>query len=411
VFLSVSREIIARLPKSDLHLHLDGSIRLTTLIELAKQEGVELPSYTVEGLRKTVFKDSYANLEDYLRGFACSCAVMQSPENLERVAFELAADCQAEGVRYIEVRFAPQLHVGVNMDMVAVFHAVNRGLERARREFNSRPGVVDRSEPHFDYGIIACAMRFFNADFSSHYGDFLSVHPYTSLDRVFGMASLELAGAAAFAKDEEGLPVVGVDLAGPEMGYPPIHHREAYMRATRSFLRKTVHAGEAYGPESIFQAITELHADRIGHGTSLLNPEAIRNRGIVDREKYVRNLVQFIADRRITIEVCLTSNLQTDPTITRLEDHPFGEMLKNKLSVALCTDNRTISNTTSTDEMYKAAKAFGLGLKELKTLVIYGFKRSFYPGRYAEKRKYVRKCMEYFERIEKEFGEESAHGV
>jgi len=407
----VDRELIRRLPKSDLHLHLDGSIRLPTLIELARSEGVELPSYTVEGLKETLFRKRYTDLEEYLWAFTLTCAVLQSYENLERVAYELALDNQAEGVRYIEVRFAPQLHATRGMDMPSVLSAVNNGLDRAKREFNARHEVESGSEPPFEYGIIACAMRFFSENFSQYYSDMVSAHPYTTPDRVFGLASLELVGAASFARNEGGLPVVGVDLAGPEEGYPPVHHREAYMQAHRSFLRKTVHAGEAYGPESIFQAITELHADRIGHGTSLFDPGAIRDPNIEDRERYIDELVQFIADRRITMEVCLTSNLQTDPTLLSLSDHPFRKMMENRLSVVLCTDNRTVSDTTVTDELYKASKAFRLGMKELKTLVVYGFKRSFYPGRYAEKREYVRQCMEYFEKVEKTYAGGAEDGM
>jgi adenosine deaminase len=128
-----------------------------------------------------------------------------------------------------------------------------------------------------------------------------------------------------------------------------MHYKEAYDFAHRNFLKKTVHAGEDYGPESIFQAITELHADRIGHATSLLNPDAIRSKFIKDRERYIRNLAQFIADRRITLEICLTSNQQTNPSYRKLSDHPFGTMMDYKLSVTLCTDNRTVSNTSMTD--------------------------------------------------------------
>lgn len=171
------------------------------------------------------------------------------------------------------------------------------------------------------------------------------------------------------------------------------------MLAQRNFIKKTVHAGEAYGPESIYQAITELGADRIGHGTSLFNPDAISDPEILDRERYVDDLVQFIADRRITLEVCLTSNMQTDPSLERLEDHPFRHMVDNRLSCSICTDNRTVSHTTVTDEVFKAVSAFDLSMRELKNLIVYGFKRSFFPGTYREKRDYVRKCMEYFERV------------
>ncbi|MBN2498117.1 MAG: adenosine deaminase family protein [Deltaproteobacteria bacterium] len=399
----ITKAFLTRLPKSDLHLHLDGSLRLNTLIELARKVEMKLPSYTEEGLRELVFKQEYTSLEEYLRGFSYTLAVLQDPEALARVAFELACDNQAEGVRYIEVRLAPQLHAHGSFDTIEALRAVSDGLERAKRDFNAREEVRSGEEPPFDYGIISCSMRYFDEKSSPFHAGFLGAHRYSDLDRVFGLASLELVLASARARDEHGLPVVGVDLAGPEKGYPPIHHREAYLLAQRHFLRKTVHAGEAYGPESIYQAITELHAERIGHGTSLLNPAAVQDPDIADPVGYVADLARFIADRRITLEVCLTSNQQTNPSLRRLETHPFGEMMKLRLSICICTDNRTVSNTTVTDELYKAVTVFDLDLHYLKNLLVYGFKRSFFPGPYAEKRKYVRRCMDYFEKLEAEY--------
>lgn len=174
-------------------------------------------------------------------------------------------------------------------------------------------------------------MRYFNKHFSPYYNDIVSVHSFSDEDKIFGLASLQVVGAAVKARREMDLPVVGIDLAGPEKGNPPIHHRDAYMLAQRNFLNKTVHAGEAYGPESIFQAITELGAGRIGHGTSLFKPDAITDTSIVNRELYVNDLVQFIANRRITMEVCLTSNMQTDPSLKRLEDRSdFSELALHK---------------------------------------------------------------------------------
>ncbi len=397
--MKITRELIEKMPKTDLHLHLDGSIRIETLIELARQEGVELPSSTVQGLKETVFKDNYESLDDYLKGFGYTCAVMRNRENIERISYELALDNQKEGVRYIEVRFAPQLHAGAEMNLLQTIQAVDSGLARAKREFNERPVIMQGEEPPFEYGIITCAMRYFNRHFSDYFRDIISVHSFSTEQKIFGLASLELVGAGIQARKELEIPVVGIDIAGSEKGNPPVHHREAYMLAQRNFINKTVHAGEAYGPESIYQAITELGADRIGHGTSLFNPDAISDREIIDRERYVDDLVQFIADRRITLEVCLTSNMQTDPSLERLEDHPFRHMVDNRLSCSICTDNRTVSHTTVTDEVFKAVNAFDLSLKELKNLIVYGFKRSFYPGTYREKRDYVRKCMEYFEKV------------
>ena len=398
----MNHALLKKLPKTDLHMHLDGSVRLSTLIELARESDIKLPSYTESGLRETVFKNDYKDLDDYLKGFAYTTAVMQTKENLERIAFEVAEDNQNEGVRYIEVRFAPQLHANDEMDIIECIRAVNKGLDRAETKFNSRPEVVDGHEPPFHYGIIACAMRFFTPAFSTWYGRFFEMHKHTKPERVFSLASLELEAAVSEAKWEENLPVVGIDLAGSEKGWPAINHLIAFRRAQKHFLKKTVHAGEAYGPESIYQAITELYADRIGHGLTLLDPGSVRSEDIINAEAYVDSLAEFIADRRITIEVCLTSNQQTNPAYRDLANHPFGEMMKRKLSVSICTDNRTISNTTVTKELHKAVNAFNLTRNDLKNILVYGFKRSFFPGKYNEKRAYVRSCMEYFEKIESE---------
>ncbi len=400
----ISREFLLSIPKTDVHLHLDGSLRLSTLIELAQEYQVKLPSYTEEGLRETVFKDKYASLEEYLAGFAFTTAVMQSEAALERVAYELAIDNQNEGVRYIEVRFAPQLHQHKHMNAINVLKSINKGFLRAKREFNSRSEVVSHLEPQFEYGIIVCAMRMFARGFSEYFDDLLSVHAHSDPRQVFGLASQELVRASVYARDEFDIPVVGFDLAGAENGYPADDHKEAYNIAHKNFLQKTVHAGEAYGPESIFQAITDCHADRIGHGFYLFNPDKITDLSIQDREGYIADLSGYIADRRITIEVCLTSNMQTNPELKSISEHTFQKMRKAKLSVTFCTDNRLVSNTTVTEELEKAVAAFAISPRELKNYVIYGFKRSFFPRTYLEKREYVRSIIDYYEAMEKKFG-------
>jgi adenosine deaminase len=166
-------------------------------------------------------------------------------------------------------------------------------------------------------------------------------------------------------------------------------------------MAKTVHAGEAYGPPSIFQAITELHADRIGHGFYLFNTTKFENEPIKDRKAYVESLAQYIADRRVTIEVNLTSNLQTIPMLGTLKKHSFQNMIDHGLSTAICTDNRTVSKTSVTKEVMLALENFTLTPKQLKNIIVYGFKRSFFPGNYAEKRRYVRQCIDYYEKIVK----------
>jgi len=400
--MRITREFIEKLPKSDLHVHLDGSIRLETLIDLARQQNVELPSYTTEGLRELVFKDKYQNLGEYLAGFGYTTRVLQNAEALERVAYELAEDYAGEGIRYIEIRFAPQLHVHQNLYMEHVLDAVNRGLSGFASRFNRQERIVSGAEPAFRFGIICCAMRMFNAKFSAYYDKFSSVHHFSPQKRVLRLASEELAMAAVKIRDDMGLPIVGFDLAGQESGYPAEDHRSAYHYAHRNFLKKTVHAGEAYGPESIFQAITDLYADRIGHGFHLYSTDIIANPAITDKEAYVRKLANFIADRRITLEVCLTSNMQTMPELKRLEDHALKKFLEHNLSISLCTDNRTVSNTSITQEIELAVKHFNVDLKRLKNILIYGFKRSFFPGSYTEKREYVRQIIDYYEFLERQ---------
>ncbi|MCH8019790.1 adenosine deaminase family protein, partial [candidate division KSB1 bacterium] len=220
-------ELINRIPKTDLHVHLDGSLRLQTLIEIAKKENVELPSATVEGLNELVFKDNYANLEEYLKTFGYSCAVMQKPEYLEQIAYELAQDNQNEGVRYIEVRFAPQLHINKNMDMKMVIASVDKGLERAQKEFNLRPEVKSGYEPPFYYGIIVSALRAFGP-YSEYYANFINSLAYSDMKNIVGLCSLELARGAVKTRDELGVPIVALDLAGAEKGNPAKDHRKAF---------------------------------------------------------------------------------------------------------------------------------------------------------------------------------------
>ena len=401
--MQITENLIKALPKTDLHVHLDGSIRIATLIDLAKEYNVALPSYEEAGLRELVFKDRYESLGDYLKGFAYTVSVLQSELALERCAYEFAQDNYREGVRYFEVRFAPQLHVHQHMNAVMVIKAVNRGLKRAKEEFNQKDTIQAGLEPSYEYGIIVCAMRMFNKNFSEYYENLLSAHRYTPAKDVYGMASLEMVRAAITARDVHGLPVVGFDLAGEEAGYPAEDHVQAFTYAHKKFLKKTVHAGEAYGPESIFQAITDLYADRIGHGTYLLDPQAISSNEIKNPHQYVEQLSQYIADRRITLEICLTSNLQTNPQMTSLEQHSFKELRKHRLSTTICTDNRTVSNTTVSRELMLAVKHLQLDLVDLKSIIIYGFKRSFMPGTYLDKRAYVRKVIDYYDKIEGEF--------
>ena len=401
----IPKNLIRALPKTDLHVHLDGSLRIPSLIEMAKERDVQLPSYTEEGLNELVFRESYANLAEYLHGFQYTCAVMKDSEAMERVAYELAWDNINEGVRYIEVRFAPQLHTHRGFSLKDVLKSVNKGLKKAAEEHRATEVFSSGAAPPFHYGIIVCAMRLFSGAFSPWFAHITDIFQDAPQEQVLSIASLEMARAAVRIRDQENLPIVGFDLAGREDGFPAGMHEPAFDYAHRHFMHKTVHAGEAYGPESIFQAITDLHADRIGHGYHLFSPH-LCGPDVKDPEEYVKRLIRYVGDSRTTIEVCITSNLQTMPQLKDVKEHAFGRMLEEKLSATLCTDNRLVSHTTVSNEIDMAVKAFDMDLKQLRNTIIYGFKRSFFPGAYTERRTYVRQIIDYYDKLIEHFEKE-----
>ena len=389
-------EFIKAIPKTDLHLHLDGSLRVSTLIELAHEARVELPAEDEQGLRALVFKDKYNSLEEYLRGFGLTTAVMQTETALFRVSYELMMDNAAEGVRYIEVRFAPQLLMSERMSFRQVMDAVDRGLRQARDELNSR---LAPNEPGYDYGIIVCAMRFFNEYFSPYYREFMRQNAGATPTEIIRRASLEVAREVVKLRRETAVQVVGFDIAGAENGFPASDHAEAYAEIDKGLLGKTVHAGEAYGPESVFQAVAKIQTDRIGHGLHLFDADLIKHQKIADPHRYVEDLVNYIANHRITLEVCLTSNMQTTPDIGELRNHALRKMLERGLSICLCTDNRLVSNTTVCREYQLALENFPIDGAALKTLAVEGFKRSFYYHPYAQKQAYVRSIASYYDTL------------
>lgn len=398
---------IHEMPKTDLHVHLDGSLRIPTLIEMAKKNSIKMPSYTEEGLRELVFKSSYANLGEYLHGFQYTCSALRDLENIERAAYELALDNQAENVSYIEARFAPQLLVDqeAGLTIETIMEATNKGLERAQKEYNNRVDVKAGEKPEFHYGIISCAMRKFGPKgYSPYYSRFFKTMEYSKEMEVIKEAALQMVKAVVAIRDEKGIPIVSIDLAGQEDGYPPGKFKDVYAYAHKNFMHKTVHAGEAYGAESIFQAITECYADRIGHGYYIFDENKITDPKVKDKKEYLSKLVSFIADKRTTIEVCLTSNLQTNPEIKTIKNHNFKHMLANRMSLTLCTDNRLVSDTTVSKEFQLAVDNFDIQAKHLKDIVAYGFKKSFYPGHYIDKRNWAKKVMQHFDNVAKKHG-------
>ncbi|MCR5761249.1 MAG: adenosine deaminase [Sphaerochaetaceae bacterium] len=331
----IPADIIKRVPKVELHHHLDGGLRPSTIIELAGKQGLELPSYNEIEL-KSWFEEGckQKSLPLYLKTFSVTTAVMQSEENLARVAYETVLDWKEENVVYGEVRFAPIFHTAQGLSMPRVVEAVLKGLEQGKKE----TGV--------EYGLILCAMRHQSPEIS-----------------------LDVAKLAVAYRDRG---VVGFDLAGDESGNPPKKHIEAFQYIRKKNFNITLHAGEAFGLDSIWQAIQVCGAHRIGHGTHLIddvNYEGLKIQSMGD-------LAHYVLDKRIPLEMCLSSNIGTGAAES-FADHPFQLFFRNHFRVCLCTDNPLMSNTTMTKEMQIAADNYGLTLKDLERVTVNAMKSAF----------------------------------
>ncbi len=326
--LDVTEELLRALPKTDLHCHLDGSLRLGTILELADKQGVKLPADTEDGLARAIHMGQVCeSLEDYLVAFDVTLSVLQTEEGLYRAAYELAQDAAAENVRYLEVRYSPALHLQKGLRETVVVDAVLEGLRAAKRETGIK------------YGVLLCGIR--------------HMSPRTSV---------RLAELCVAYKNRG---VVGFDLAGAEMNFPAKAHKDAFQLILKNNVNCTAHAGEAYGPESIAQAIHFLGAHRIGHGTRL------REDG---------DLLNYVNDHRIPLEICPTSNVQTR-AVDALESHPLKFYLDYGLRVTINTDNRLITDTTASKELWTSHRHLGLTLEDLLTVIVSGFKSAFLPQR------------------------------
>lgn len=320
------REQLRRLPKAELHVHLDGSLRPATMLDIASQTGVTLPTDDEEALTRWMLVDDAGDLEDYLRRFDITIALLQRPEDIERVAYEMVADAAADGLRYLEVRYAPWLSTYQGLTLDDVLRAEWAGFQRGEREF----GVVTR--------IISCALRHWSPE-----------------------RSLETAEHSVRMRDHG---VVGFDIAGGEAGRPCELHREAFDLAARGGLGITVHAGEAAGWESIYQAIHTCHAMRIGHGTRLFeNPE----------------LLEYVRDHGICLEINITSNLQTR-VVRSAAEHPVRQYFDAGVAVTLCSDSWLMSGVSLTDEYVLAHDALGFTGPELQVMSIAAFEHAFLPA-------------------------------
>lgn len=330
---SLNRELLRRMPKAELHCHLDGSLRPETMLELARESGISMPAPDADSLREHMIVRDARNLEEYLERFEITLSVMQTAPALERIAYELAEDAANDGVRYIEMRYAPVLNVRGGLSLEQAVEAPLRGLERAEREL----GVRGR--------VIICALR--------------AMSP---------AVSHELAELAVAYKHRG---VVGFDLAGGEQGHPARLHARAFEYARCHDLACTCHAGEGDGADSVRQAVHVCGANRVGHATRLIE----------DTE-----LTDYCNDHRITLEICLTSNVQTHAAPSYAA-HPFREYFNRGLNVVLNTDNRLMSGVTLTDEYVHAAESLDFSFDELSRVALNGFESCFLP--YEERQRLV----------------------
>jgi adenosine deaminase len=321
----LTRELLRRLPKAELHVHLDGSLRPETMLALAPQAGVELPARDPETLRTRMRVDDARHLEDYLARFEITVALLQTPEAIERVAYEMVEDAARDQVRYLEVRYCPALSCRQGLTLDEVVAAERRGLLRGEQDFGVRTAIIN------------CSLR--------HYA------PQTSV---------EIAEHSVRCRP---LGVVGFDLAGGEAGRPPGAHAEAFDIAARGLLGITVHAGEAAGPDYIAEALHRCHAQRIGHGTRLHQDPALQD---------------YVRDRRICIEINITSNVQTR-AVSDAAAHPVRRYFDAGLQVTLCTDSWLMSGVTLSDEYWLAHRALGFTRKEIDQMILNGFASAFLP--------------------------------
>lgn len=354
--MKITREFIHRMPKTDLHVHLDGSMRLKTILELAEEQGVRLPGdpTSEEELARAINMGAICeDLTDYLKAFDVTLSVMQTEEALYRAAFELGEDAVRENVRYMEVRYSPLLHTRNGLSYPVIVEAVAEGLREAKRRY----GLMS--------GQIICGIRHMTPE-----------------------SSLRMAELCVAFKHRG---VVGFDLAGAEADNPAKDYREAFYLIRNNNVNLTIHAGEAYGPESIHQAIHLGGAHRIGHGTRL------REDG---------DLLNFINDHRIPLEVCLTSNVQTR-ACKSFESHPLPFYMSYGIRCTINTDNRLVTDTTMTEEFWRAVQYYDLNIGDLRKLMIDGYKSSFMP--YRKKRTVTAQACAEFDAIVAEFEETSGN--
>jgi adenosine deaminase len=329
-------EDVRRAPKVLLHDHLDGGLRPTTVVELAAQTGyADLPTTDPDELGRWFRENADAgSLPRYLSTFAHTVGVMQTREALVRVARECAQDLADDGVVYAEVRFAPELHLEGGLSLVEVVEAVQEGY---RQGCEGRPIRVVS---------LLTAMR-------------------------HAARSLEIAELAVQFRDKG---VVGFDIAGAEAGYPPSRHLAAFQHMQRENGHFTIHAGEAFGLPSIWEALQECHADRLGHGVRIVDDISVDTDGTAT----LGRLAQYVRDTRIPLEMCPSSNVQTGAAAS-IAEHPIGLLRRLQFRVTVNTDNRLMSGVSVSSELSALVEAFGYGWDDLRWLTINAMKSAFIP--------------------------------
>ena len=328
---------VARAPKVVLHDHLDGGLRPATVLELAREVGHELPADTVESLARWFAESADSgSLERYLETFAHTVAVMQTAPALTRVAREFVEDLVADGVVYAEVRYAPEQHVEEGLSLDEVVAAVQQGIDEAVVAADG--AIVVRQ--------LLTAMR-------------------------HQARSMEIAELAVAWRDRG---VAGFDIAGAEAGYPPTRHLDAFEYLQRENGHFTIHAGEAFGLPSIWQALQWCGADRLGHGVRIVDDIEVADDGSVK----LGRLAAYVRDRRVPLELCPASNVQTGAA-TSIAEHPIGLLTRLRFRVTVNTDNRLMSDTTMTKEMTALVDAFGYTLDDLRWFTINAMKSAFLP--------------------------------
>jgi adenosine deaminase len=332
-------DTIKQAPKALLHDHLDGGLRPMTVLELAGQFGYDDLPATDEDELTTFFCTAAhsGSLVRYLEPFAHTVGVMQTPEALHRVAFECVEDLAEDNVVYAEVRFAPELHIDRGLSLDAVVDAVLAGFADGEKAASSAGRTIT-------VRCLVTAMR-------------------------HAARSREIAELAIRFRDRG---VVGFDIAGAEAGYPPTRHLDAfeYMRSNNA--RFTIHAGEAFGLPSIHEAIAFCGADRLGHGVRILDDITVEDDGSVR----LGRLASLLRDKRIPLELCPSSNVQTG-AVDSIAEHPFDLLARSRFRVTVNTDNRLMSDTTMSQEMLRLVEAFGYGWSDLERYTINAMKSAF----------------------------------